>query len=150
MLGLGIYFFTVYSAHPSENTGIAKQTTSVTNYNAESNFKSNKIKISNKIEIKIQTFFLFFNFTVPDLGSGYLLYGRKQWGAVETERMKKIPELKHPINFIMVTHVGVQTEPCYNLNDCTVNMRSYQDNAIATRNIPDIPANFYVSTSIFF
>lgn len=74
-----------------------------------------------------------------------MLYSRKHWGAIENEAMNEIPPLKHPINYIMITHVGVQSEPCYSLNDCAVNMRTYQDNAIATRNLPDIPANFYVS-----
>lgn len=67
---------------------------------------------------------------------------RKQWGAA---RITSGLPLNHPIPHVIITHVGVQENPCENLFTCSIKMRTFQDAAIAEQKIIDIPANFYVS-----
>lgn len=78
---------------------------------------------------------------------GHLVIDRKQWGS--SELVDKLTEirtpLKHPIPYIFITHVGVQSRPCDNVYNCSIKMRSLQDSAIAEKHFDDLPANFYVS-----
>uniref|UniRef100_A0A1B0FQA6 Peptidoglycan recognition protein family domain-containing protein n=1 Tax=Glossina morsitans morsitans TaxID=37546 RepID=A0A1B0FQA6_GLOMM len=80
----------------------------------------------------------------PNLGDGHLVVERDQWGASENAKNLTIP-LKHPIPYVMITHIGVQSQPCYNIYKCSIKMRSIQDAAIAEKGLPDISSNFYVS-----
>ncbi|XP_036335562.1 peptidoglycan-recognition protein LA isoform X2 [Rhagoletis pomonella] len=81
--------------------------------------------------------------TFPNLGNGHLVIDRDQWGASELAKNLKIP-LKHPIPYVLITHIGVQSKPCENVYRCSIKMRTIQDSAIAEKNLPDIQANFYV------
>lgn len=86
-----------------------------------------------------------FAYIVPNLGHGHLVIDRKQWGAASITGTANLT-LKHPIPRVIITHVGVQSNPCDNVYNCSIKMRTIQDSAIAEKQIPDIPANFYVST----
>ncbi|XP_037929125.1 peptidoglycan-recognition protein LA-like isoform X2 [Teleopsis dalmanni] len=81
--------------------------------------------------------------TFPNLGNGHLIVDRIQWGASELAKKLTIP-LKHPIPYVLITHIGVQSVPCLNIYKCSIKMRTIQDSAIAEKNLPDIQANFYV------
>ena len=83
-------------------------------------------------------------FLVPNLGNGHLVVDRLQWGASELANKLKVP-LEHPIPYVLITHIGVQSTPCYNIYKCSIKMRTIQDSAIAEKGLPDIQANFYVS-----
>ncbi|XP_017956461.1 peptidoglycan-recognition protein LA isoform X2 [Drosophila navojoa] len=82
--------------------------------------------------------------TFPNLGNGHLVIERVQWGASDRSKPLKIP-LEHPIPYVLITHVGVQSIPCVNLYKCSIKMRTIQDSAIAEKSLPDIQSNFYVS-----
>ncbi|XP_017861497.1 PREDICTED: peptidoglycan-recognition protein LA isoform X2 [Drosophila arizonae] len=82
--------------------------------------------------------------TFPNLGNGHLVIERVQWGASDRSKPLKIP-LQHPIPYVLITHVGVQSTPCVNLYKCSIKMRTIQDSAIAEKSLPDIQSNFYVS-----
>lgn len=69
---------------------------------------------------------------------------RLQWGASELANKLSVP-LKHPIPYVMITHIGVQSNPCYTIYKCSIKMRTIQDSAIAEKGLPDIQSNFYVS-----
>ena len=84
---------------------------------------------------------------VPNLGNGHLVIDRKQWGSTEVNADGQLPLLKHPIPYVLVSHVGVQSNPCDNVYNCSIKMRTIQDSAIAERSLDDLPANFYVSQS---
>lgn len=77
---------------------------------------------------------------------GHLVIDRKQWGATDlpSGNGKPIP-LKHPIPYVFLTHIGVQSKPCNNVYNCSIKMRTIQDSAIAEKRFTDISANFYVS-----
>lgn len=60
-----------------------------------------------------------------------------------------IAELTHPIPYVLVTHVGVQSNPCDNVYNCSIKMRTIQDSAIAEKSLEDLPANFYVNLNDF-
>lgn len=83
-------------------------------------------------------------FLVPNLGNGHLVIDREQWGASEqpTNLTKK---LEHPIPYVLITHVGVQNTPCFNVYKCSIKMRTIQDSSVAEKYLPDINSNFYVS-----
>lgn len=81
---------------------------------------------------------------VPNLGNGHLVIDREQWGASELSKTLTAP-LKHPIPYVIITHIGVQSKPCETVYKCSIKMRTIQDSAIAEKNLPDIQANFYVS-----
>ncbi|XP_050333449.1 peptidoglycan-recognition protein LA isoform X2 [Bactrocera neohumeralis] len=81
--------------------------------------------------------------TFPNLGNGHLVIDREQWGASELSKTLTIP-LKHPIPYVIITHIGVQSKPCETVYKCSIKMRTIQDSAIAEKNLPDIQANFYV------
>ncbi|XP_067644487.1 peptidoglycan-recognition protein LA isoform X2 [Eurosta solidaginis] len=81
--------------------------------------------------------------TFPNLGNGHLVIDRDQWGASELAKNLIIP-LKHPIPYVLITHIGVQSKPCENVYKCSIKMRTIQDSAIAEKNLPDIQSNFYV------
>ncbi|XP_034480260.1 peptidoglycan-recognition protein LA isoform X2 [Drosophila innubila] len=82
--------------------------------------------------------------TFPNLGNGHLVIERVQWGTSETPIKLKRP-LHRPVPYVLITHIGVQSVPCYNLYKCSIKMRTIQDAAIAEKNLPDIQSNFYVS-----
>lgn len=69
---------------------------------------------------------------------------RLQWGASELANKLHVP-LKHPIPYVLITHIGVQSTPCYTIYKCSIKMRTIQDSAIAEKGLPDIQSNFYVS-----
>ncbi|XP_037817544.1 peptidoglycan-recognition protein LA isoform X1 [Lucilia sericata] len=83
--------------------------------------------------------------TFPNLGNGHLVVDRLQWGASELANKLTIP-LKHPIPYVMITHIGVQSTPCYTIYKCSIKMRTIQDSAIAEKGLPDIQSNFYVGS----
>lgn len=87
------------------------------------------------------------SFLVPNLGNGHLVVDRLQWGASELANKLSVP-LKHPIPYVLITHIGVQSTPCYNIYKCSIKMRTIQDSAIAEKGLPDIQANFYVSCAL--
>lgn len=87
-------------------------------------------------------------FIVPNLGNGHLIIDRKQWG--DSQLSKLTNKLTHPIPYVMITHIGVQSTPCKNVYKCSIKMRTIQDSAIAEKSLPDLPANFYVSKSSKF
>lgn len=78
------------------------------------------------------------------MGNGHLVIDRKRWGAahIPNELSKN---LEHPIPYVIITHIGVQSRPCDNLYNCSIKMRTIQDSAIAEKKWNDLPANFYVS-----
>lgn len=85
--------------------------------------------------------------SVPNLGMGHLVIDRKQWGSSELADKStaiKTP-LKHPVPYVLITHVGVQSRPCNNVYNCSIKMRTLQDSSIAEKRFDDLPANFYVS-----
>lgn len=88
-----------------------------------------------------------YSFTiVPNLGNGHLIIDRKQWGSIQIdESSTKAVPLAHPIPYVIITHIGVQSKPCDNVYNCSIKMRTIQDSAIAERGLIDMPANFYVS-----
>ncbi|XP_055912640.1 peptidoglycan-recognition protein LA isoform X1 [Eupeodes corollae] len=81
--------------------------------------------------------------TFPNLGNGHLVVDREQWGTSEQTKNLTYP-LSHPIPYVMITHVGVQSTPCYNIYKCSIKMRTLQDSSIAEKGLPDISSNFYV------
>lgn len=86
--------------------------------------------------------------SVPNLGNGHLIIDRHQWGANghnKKDKSSEIQTLDHPIPYVIITHVGVQSKPCHNVYKCSIKMRTIQDSAIAERGLPDLPANFYVN-----
>lgn len=56
-----------------------------------------------------------------------------------------MPRLRHPVRYVVVGHMGVQTEPCFNIYTCSIKMRAIQDNSIGSKGLLDVSANFYVS-----
>lgn len=82
--------------------------------------------------------------TIPNLGNGHLVIDRKQWGAATISPANAL-SLKHPIPQIIITHIGVQSNPCDNVYNCSIKMRTIQDSSIAEKKLNDLPANFYVS-----
>lgn len=85
-------------------------------------------------------------FSVPNLGQGHLVIDRRQWGSSQDSNSTgQMIKLDHPIPYVMITHIGVQSEPCNNVYQCSIKMRTIQDSTIAERRLPDMTANFYVS-----
>lgn len=78
---------------------------------------------------------------------GHLVIDRRQWGSSELadKNIANGTPLKHPIPYVFITHVGVQSRPCETVYNCSIKMRTLQDSAIAERHYDDLPANFYVS-----
>lgn len=68
---------------------------------------------------------------------------RKQWGASD-QATNLTHRLNHPIPYVMITHVGVQSVPCFTIYKCSIKMRTIQDSSIAEKGLPDISSNFYV------
>ncbi|KNC31864.1 Peptidoglycan-recognition protein LA [Lucilia cuprina] len=87
----------------------------------------------------------YWSYGLPNLGNGHLVVDRLQWGASELANKLTIP-LKHPIPYVMITHIGVQSTPCYTIYKCSIKMRTIQDSAIAEKGLPDIQSNFYVGS----
>lgn len=83
------------------------------------------------------------NTVIPNLGNGHLVIDRIQWGS--SDRSVRKHRLEQPIPYVLITHIGVQSVPCYNVYKCSIKMRTIQDAAIAEKNLTDIPANFYVA-----
>ncbi|CAD7003637.1 unnamed protein product [Ceratitis capitata] len=73
--------------------------------------------------------------TFPNLGNGHLVVDREQWGASELSKTLTIP-LKHPIPYVIITHIGVQSIPCLTVYKCSIKMRTIQDSAIAEKTFP--------------
>ncbi|XP_013109991.1 peptidoglycan-recognition protein LA isoform X1 [Stomoxys calcitrans] len=84
--------------------------------------------------------------TFPNLGNGHLVIDRMQWGASDLVANKLSVPLKHPIPYVLITHIGVQSVPCYNIYKCSIKMRTIQDSAIAEKGLVDIQSNFYVGS----
>lgn len=84
--------------------------------------------------------------SVPNLGNGHLLIDRRQWGASNIKDVSKRIPLHHPVQYVIITHIGVQSRPCDNVYACSIKMRTIQDSAIAEKGLFDVPANFYVSS----
>ncbi|XP_073840309.1 peptidoglycan recognition protein LA isoform X3 [Musca autumnalis] len=82
---------------------------------------------------------------VPNLGNGHIVVDRLQWGASELANKLKVP-LNHPIPYVLITHIGVQSTSCYTIYKCSIKMRTIQDSAIAEKGLPDIQSNFYVGS----
>ncbi|XP_058456824.1 uncharacterized protein LOC131434187 [Malaya genurostris] len=80
--------------------------------------------------------------TIPNLGNGHLVIDRHNWGAQETVRGPY--PLISPIPYVLITHIGVQSSPCFDMYKCSIKMRTIQDAAIAEQGLPDIPNNFYL------
>ncbi|XP_073840307.1 peptidoglycan recognition protein LA isoform X1 [Musca autumnalis] len=83
--------------------------------------------------------------TFPNLGNGHIVVDRLQWGASELANKLKVP-LNHPIPYVLITHIGVQSTSCYTIYKCSIKMRTIQDSAIAEKGLPDIQSNFYVGS----
>ncbi|KAL5291598.1 PGRPLA family protein [Megaselia abdita] len=81
--------------------------------------------------------------TFPNLGNGHLVIDREQWGASDQPTNLTIP-LDHPVPYVLITHVGVQNTPCFNVYKCSIKMRTIQDSSVAEKYLPDINSNFYV------
>lgn len=86
-----------------------------------------------------------FGSAVPTLGNGHLIIDRIQWGARDSRVADDAPRLQRPVPHVIITHVGVQSNPCGNVYNCSVKMRTIQDAAIAEKGQDDLNANFYVS-----
>lgn len=80
--------------------------------------------------------------TFPNLGNGHLIIDREQWGAQTVNA--SFPKLEHPIPYVLITHIGVQSSPCYNVYKCSIKMRTIQDSSIAEQKLLDVKSNFYV------
>jgi peptidoglycan recognition protein LA len=78
---------------------------------------------------------------------GHYIIDREKWGALNHSKIVEMKKLKHPTKYVVVGHMGVQTEPCFNIYTCSVKMRAIQDNAIGNKGYFDVSANFYVSRS---
>lgn len=88
---------------------------------------------------------------VPNLGRGHLVIDRKQWGTLDlSENIKLMKALQHPVNYVLVTHVGIQTTTCDNVYFCSIKMRILQDAAVAEKTFLDIQSNFYVCIRFYF
>uniref|UniRef100_A0A0K8VH19 Peptidoglycan-recognition protein LA n=1 Tax=Bactrocera latifrons TaxID=174628 RepID=A0A0K8VH19_BACLA len=72
--------------------------------------------------------------TFPNLGNGHLVIDREQWGASELSKTLTVP-LKHPIPYVIITHIGVQSKPCETVYKCSIKMRTIQDSAIAEKKL---------------
>lgn len=102
-------------------------------------------------------------FLVPNLGNGHLIVDHKNWGSANKSDLSRMHKLEHPIPFVVVGHVGVQSglnspllilssysyqiftvAPCFTIYTCSIKIRSVQDNSIASKNLPEINGNFYV------
>lgn len=70
---------------------------------------------------------------------------REKWGAINTKSMQNMTKLMHPVKYVVIGHMGVQTEPCFNIYTCSVKMRAVQDNAIGNKMLVDLSGNFYVN-----
>lgn len=76
------------------------------------------------------------------MGNGTNVIPRVEWGGLDVNNSNKF-KLNPPIPYVMITHLGVQSLPCETVYDCSVQMRTIQDSAIAEKRIGDMPANFY-------
>lgn len=67
------------------------------------------------------------------------------WGAFNVTSLKNLSTLHHPVPYVVIGHMGVQTESCFNIYTCSIKMRAIQDNGIGTKQMADLGGNFYVS-----
>uniref|UniRef100_A0A182SH17 Peptidoglycan recognition protein family domain-containing protein n=1 Tax=Anopheles maculatus TaxID=74869 RepID=A0A182SH17_9DIPT len=82
--------------------------------------------------------------TMPNLGNSHMIIDRRNWGS-QPEAHGSVP-LEHPIEYVLITHIGVPTKNCSGMHECSNRMRMLQDAAIGERNLPDIPSNFYLGS----
>ncbi|CAO1316046.1 unnamed protein product [Diamesa tonsa] len=82
--------------------------------------------------------------TLPNLGNGHYILDRQMWGAFNVSSVKNLSALHHPIPYVVIGHMGVQTESCFNIYSCSVKMRAIQDNGIGTKQMADLGGNFYL------
>jgi hypothetical protein len=68
----------------------------------------------------------------------------KNWGSNNNSGFSRMHKLEHPISMVIIGHVGVQSKPCFTIYSCSIKIRSVQDNAVASKNLPEIGGNFYV------
>ncbi|XP_052893297.1 peptidoglycan-recognition protein LA-like isoform X2 [Anopheles moucheti] len=80
--------------------------------------------------------------TMPNLGNSHMIIERRNWGSQHGAHAT-VP-LEHPVEYVLVTHIGVATKNCSGVHDCSNRMRMLQDAAIGERYLPDIPSNFYL------
>uniref|UniRef100_A0A903Z055 Peptidoglycan recognition protein family domain-containing protein n=1 Tax=Anopheles minimus TaxID=112268 RepID=A0A903Z055_9DIPT len=80
--------------------------------------------------------------TMPNLGNSHMIIERRNWGAQMGAHGSV--QLEHPVEYVLVTHIGVPTKNCSGIHECSNRMRMLQDAAIGERNLPDIPSNFYL------
>uniref|UniRef100_A0A3F2YX49 Peptidoglycan recognition protein family domain-containing protein n=1 Tax=Anopheles farauti TaxID=69004 RepID=A0A3F2YX49_9DIPT len=80
--------------------------------------------------------------TMPNLGNSHMVIERRNWGS-QVGVSGSVP-LEHPVQYVVVTHVGVRSKNCTGMHECSNRMRMLQDAAIGERNLQDIPSNFYL------
>ncbi|XP_049298990.1 peptidoglycan-recognition protein LA isoform X1 [Anopheles funestus] len=80
--------------------------------------------------------------TMPNLGNSHMIIERRNWGS-QLEAHGSV-QLEHPVEYVLITHIGIPTKNCSGIHECSNRMRMLQDAAIGERNLPDIPSNFYL------
>ncbi|XP_061500946.1 peptidoglycan-recognition protein LA isoform X4 [Anopheles gambiae] len=80
--------------------------------------------------------------TMPNLGNSHMIIERRNWGS-QVDAHASI-QLEHPVQYVIVTHIGLRSKNCTGMHECANRMRMLQDAAIGERNLPDIPSNFYL------
>ncbi|XP_049547531.1 uncharacterized protein LOC125958307 [Anopheles darlingi] len=115
IFGLSILFYVIYTSTPSDSERLPSNILFGNNY---------------------------FSNSIPNLGNGHMLLGRKNWGA--QQGVQGPYELESPIPYVLITHIGVHSKNCTNVHTCSIMMRTLQDAAIAEKYLSDIQSNFYL------
>uniref|UniRef100_A0A182N1R8 Peptidoglycan recognition protein family domain-containing protein n=1 Tax=Anopheles dirus TaxID=7168 RepID=A0A182N1R8_9DIPT len=79
---------------------------------------------------------------MPNLGNSHMVIERRNWGS--QVGVSGSIQLEHPVQYVLVTHIGIRSKNCTGMHECSNRMRMLQDAAIAERNLQDIPSNFYL------
>ncbi|XP_052873567.1 peptidoglycan-recognition protein LA-like [Anopheles cruzii] len=80
--------------------------------------------------------------TIPTLGNSHMIIDRRNWGSQDD--VSASVQLKRPISYVIVTHIGVSSKSCTDVYQCSNKLRILQDAAIGERHLPDLPSNFYI------
>uniref|UniRef100_A0A9I3FGK0 Peptidoglycan recognition protein family domain-containing protein n=1 Tax=Anopheles epiroticus TaxID=199890 RepID=A0A9I3FGK0_9DIPT len=80
--------------------------------------------------------------TMPNLGNNHMIIDRRNWGS--QIGVHGSSQLEHPVQYVIVSHIGVRSKNCTGMHECANRMRMLQDAAIGERSLPDIPSNFYL------
>ncbi|XP_058058503.1 peptidoglycan-recognition protein LA-like isoform X1 [Anopheles bellator] len=80
--------------------------------------------------------------TIPTLGNSHMIIDRRNWGSQDD--VSASVQLKRPISYVIVTHIGVSSKACTDVYQCSNKLRILQDAAIGERHLPDLPSNFYI------